>query len=185
MTTRARAVFPALVLAAVVGLAALPGVSQTMAPGQGMMSAPMPGGMPPGGMPTMMGVDQDSMMPMMMMRGMMARRASLMFEHVEGRIAFLKTELKITDAQMPQWNRFADVLRSTAASMNSMHQGMMQSPPPGTLPDRLNLRETMLSSHLEALKSFRAAVEPLYASFSDEQKKTADELMLRPMMGMM
>ena len=30
-----------------------------------------------------------------------------MADHVEGRIAFLKVELKITDAQMPQWNAFA------------------------------------------------------------------------------
>jgi hypothetical protein len=28
--------------------------------------------------------------------------------HVEGRIAFLKTELKITEAQSPQWNQFAE-----------------------------------------------------------------------------
>ena len=30
--------------------------------------------------------------------------------HVEGRIAFLKTELKITDAQMPLWNAVADAI---------------------------------------------------------------------------
>ena len=37
-----------------------------------------------------------------------------MGDHIEGRIAFLKAELKITDAQLPQWNTFADALRSDA-----------------------------------------------------------------------
>jgi hypothetical protein len=46
------------------------------------------------------------------MMGMMG-----MADHVEGRIAYLKAELKITEAQMPQWNAFADALRSNAASM--------------------------------------------------------------------
>ncbi len=43
----------------------------------------------------------------------------------------------------------------------AMHQQMMQAGFPATLPDRLDLREKMLSAHLDALKTFRAAVEPL------------------------
>ena len=34
--------------------------------------------------------------------------------HVEGRLAFLKTELKITDAQLPLWNAVADAVRANA-----------------------------------------------------------------------
>ncbi len=44
--------------------------------------------------------------------GMMSAEAS----HVEGRIAFLKTELRITDAQLPLWNAVADALRDNAKS---------------------------------------------------------------------
>ena len=45
----------------------------------------------------------------------------------------------------------------------------------------------MLSAHLDAVRQIKAAVEPLYASFSDEQKRTADELVspMGMMMGMM
>ncbi|PWC70184.1 hypothetical protein TSH20_07215, partial [Azospirillum sp. TSH20] len=53
----------------------------------------------------------EQMMPMM--RQMMMDQQGgmgLPFEHVEGRIAFLKAELGITDAQAPQWNAFADTL---------------------------------------------------------------------------
>jgi hypothetical protein len=171
MRGRARVVLPAVALAAVIGWAVLPGFAQTMMSPQGMTSAPMPRGMPL--QPGMMGRD-----------GMMMGGGGMMVEHVEGRIAFLKTELKITEAQTAQWERFADALRSTAGSMNGMHQQMMQAGMPATLPARLDLQEKMLLAHLEALKGMRAALDPLYASLSDEQKKIADELMLGPM-GMM
>jgi hypothetical protein len=41
-----------------------------------------------------------------------------------------------------------------------------------------------MAEHLEALGRFKAAVDPLYAALSAEQKKTADELLIGPM-GMM
>ena len=104
--------------------------------------------------------------------------------HVEGRLAFLKTELKITDAQLPLWDAVADVIRANARSMGSMAEGMMGSTQTAALPDRLAAREKMMSAHLEVLRKFKAAIDPLYAAFSDEQKKTADELLMGPM-GMM
>jgi hypothetical protein len=40
-----------------------------------------------------------------MMRMMMGQDGiRMMAKHIEGRLAFLKTELKITDAQLPLWN---------------------------------------------------------------------------------
>src|SRR5919202_1070827 len=39
---------------------------------------------------------------------------------VEGRIAFLKAELKITDAQTPQWNAVADAMRKNDAAMRDL-----------------------------------------------------------------
>jgi LTXXQ motif family protein len=56
----------------------------------------------------------------MMGSGMMG----MMGEHVEGRIAFLRAELKITDAQVPQWNTFADALRANAKRMGEMRNTM-------------------------------------------------------------
>jgi len=132
-----------------------------------------------GGMP-MMGERQMGGMPMM---GSMA-------DHVEGRIAFLKTELKITDAQQPLWNAVGDAMRANAkdmAAMMPMMQSMMQ--PSGTLPEKLAGREKAMTAHLEALRKLKSAIDPLYAALSDEQKKTADQLMVGPMgimgMGMM
>jgi hypothetical protein len=131
-------------------------------------------------------------MPMMgMMRMMMGQDGmggmSMMARHVEGRLAFLKTELKITDAQLPLWNAVADAIRANAKSMSEMMSGaMMGSSHTATLPEKLALREKMMTAHLEALRRLKTAVDPLYAALSDEQKKTADELLMGPMgMGMM
>jgi len=156
--------------------------------GMGMMG---PQGGPPGGgmmgSDMMNGGDMGRMMPMML-GGMMG---GMPFEHIEGRLAFLKTELKITPAQEPQWSTFADTVRSIARSMKDMHEQMMQGGGRGGMmrggaqaasaPARLDHYERMLTTRLEVVRTIKAAFAPLYASLSDEQKKTADELMSGPM----
>jgi hypothetical protein len=115
----------------------------------------------------------------------MAMMGAAMTEHVEGRLAFLKTELKITDAQLPLWNNFAQAVRDNAKTMGSMMQGGMTGMAQAVaLPDKLAMREKMMTAHLEALRKLKAVADPLYAAFTDEQKKAADQLMLSPM-GMM
>ncbi len=130
----------------------------------------------------MMGGGMKDMMSMM--RDMMRMMSGMMAANAESRIAMLKTELKITDAQASQWDRFADALRSAAKSMSDMHQKMMASGMDGTLLARLDRQEAMLSAHLTSVRSLKEALQPLYASFSDEQKKIADGVMIGPM-GMM
>ncbi len=142
-------------------------------------------GSPPATGAMMHGDDMKQMMSMMRdMMTMMSAHSGTMASHVEGRIAALKSELKITDAQAPQWDRFADALRGTAKSMEAMQQQMMKASAPSTLSARLVRQEEMLTTHLAAVKSLRAALEPLYATFSDEQKKVADGIRIGPM-GMM
>jgi hypothetical protein len=145
--------------------------------GMGPAAMGSPGGMYGGGMPGMAG------MPMMGQSGMGG--IGMMAGHVDGRLAFLKTELKITDAQLPLWNAVADAIRSNANSVGTMMTGsMMGAGQTGTLPDRLARREKMMTAYLEALRKFKAAVDPLYAALSPQQKKTADQLLIGPM-GMM
>lgn len=153
-----------------------PEASQVAPPAPAPTPAPMPS---QGGQPGMMGGGMDQMMPMM--RAMMAERDGMMLEHVEDRLAALRTELKITDAQIPQWNHFADTLRSATKTMDGVHQRMVQERMPATLPARLDLDEKMLSARLEALRGIKAALGPLYALLSDEQKTLADQSMLSRM----
>jgi len=143
--------------------------------GPGMMG---PGGQVPPQMP-------GGMMGMMGQGGMMGMMA--MADHVEGRIAFLKTELRITDAQMSQWNAFADALRANAQRMSEMRNEMMQggmsaqSGASVNAPDRLDRMEKMMTAITAAVKSTKSALAPLYAVLTDEQKKMADQLIHEPM----
>ena len=151
---------------------------------QGMMGGPQ--GMIGGNMP---------MANMMQMMGMMGRSGGesgcggmsgmATIDRVEGRIAFLKTELKITDAQSGAWNAFADSLRSNAKSLAEVRASMMppQSPTPRSLIDRLALQEKWLAARLEGTRAIKSALTNLAGTLSDEQKKAADEL-LTPHMGM-
>ncbi|MCC7282469.1 MAG: Spy/CpxP family protein refolding chaperone [Acetobacteraceae bacterium] len=52
---------------------------------------------------------------------------------IEGRIAFLRTELQITEAQTGAWNAFADVLRAEARGMEAMRDRMMGGQMPGRM----------------------------------------------------
>jgi protein CpxP len=106
---------------------------------------------------------------------------------IEGRLAFLKTELKITDAQQKQWETLADTMRqldkARRARFEQIRAQRPQPPAPGAAPparpsalDQLQRRQTMAEQRAQDLKQFVVAFQPLYASLSDDQKKTADEL---------
>ncbi len=106
----------------------------------------------------------------MTMSGMMAGMAG----HVEGRIAFLKAELKITDPQTPLWNAVAAAMREQARVLSPMP--MTGGPMKGTLPERLAAMEKTMAAHTAALHKLKEAVDPLYAALAPEQKKSFDEL---------
>ncbi len=64
----------------------------------------------------------------------------------------------------------------------------MQPPPPAAAqpaaaPEQLERRAALLSAHLEAIRAVAGAVRPLYAALSEEQKRTADELMTEHLRG--
>lgn len=142
--------------------------------GQGPMGGPM-GGMMMG----MMG--QGAMMGGMMMQGGFD-------QHIEGRLAFLKTELAITAEQEGLWSAYADALRQASATMVQHHQEMMQlfqgGTLPQTLPEQLALHQEMMSEGQSVMASLSGALLPLYDALSPQQKKVADELFGGPMMGM-
>jgi len=145
--------------------------------GRGMMGAgPQGGGW-------MMGRGMMHGGPMMMGMGM---GGCMSGQWLDGQLAFLKAELKPTDAQEKQWDEFAKVLRSNAGSMSAMHKEMRNTGNWSKLsaPDRMEKHVEMMAQHLAAAQAMVAASKPFYSSLSDEQKKTFDSLM--PMcMGMM
>jgi len=124
---------------------------------------------------------------MMMGRGMMPMMGMMggpdgMVRHMDGRIAFIKAELKITEAQEAKWNDFAGALRAGAAAMNEAMQPMMKARTTATpLPEQIEQHEKMLSIRLEGLHKAKTALLPLYAVLTEPQRQTADTLFLGPM----
>jgi protein CpxP len=106
-------------------------------------------------------------------------------ERVEARITELKSALKITSAQEPQWNAFADTLRKQAragddrvkARRASMEKGA--KPAPMTAIQRLEQRQAFMKAATASMDEVLASARPLYAALSPEQKKTADDLMAK------
>ena len=136
-----------------------------------------------GGASAMMGGDMTQMSDMMqMMRsGMMPMGIGLAggrpFQHIEGQIAFFKTELKITDAQEPQWNAFADALRANAAHLQQAVAKATEAKGVVAVPEQMERRIALLTALLDTMQSMQSAAKPLYAALTDEQRKVADELM--------
>jgi hypothetical protein len=119
---------------------------------------------------------------------MMGFGSDARLDRIEGRLAFLKTELKITDAQSAAWDGLATTIRTTAEAHNALMQSMMEQMHEGNylempLPERLGLHESHMEGRLQQIKALRASVATLYAVLDDEQKKAADEIVL-PTMGM-
>jgi hypothetical protein len=151
---------------------AQPQIQQGMRPSQGMMGG--------SGMMNMM---SGNMMQMMGSR-LCGMGGMGTIDRVEGRIAFLRTELKITDTQSPAWNAFADTLRTNAKSLGEVRASMSQAGiAPQSLVDRLTLQEKWLAARLEGTRAMKSALTNLAGTLSDDQKKTADQL-LAPHMGM-
>lgn len=106
-------------------------------------------------------------------------------DHIEGRIAFLRAELKITDAQSATWNAVADALRNNARKLGELRASTMSQvgAAPQGLVDRLTLQEKWLAARLEGTREIKSALTNLVGTLSDDQKKMADELIV-PHMGM-
>lgn len=100
--------------------------------------------------------------------------------HVEGRIAYLKAELKITDAQAPQFDRVAQAMRDNAKAMEqAMGQMRGNRDQPRNAVQRLETRAQFAGLRAQADQRFLDAFKPLYTSLSDDQKKAADEMLTR------
>jgi LTXXQ motif family protein len=101
--------------------------------------------------------------------------------HIEGRIAFLKAELKITDAQAPQFEKVAQAMRESAKERaQAFAQFRGDRDKPQTALERLEMRARFDQMRTQQAERFLAAFRPLYQNLSEDQKKAADELLARP-----
>jgi len=92
----------------------------------------------------------------------------------EARLAYLKTELKITKAQEPAWKKFSDEARKQAESMQAARTAMWSGAPANAV-DRMELHNKLMKSRQEQSEKTAAAFKELYAALTPEQKALADQ----------
>jgi len=107
-------------------------------------------------------------------------------ERVEARLAYIKTALKITDGQQPQWDAFAGFLRTQAAEREKRMGEWHARKERGS--ERHEHRRPTAIERMERAQEFHAAAihrlneqleveKPLYAALSSEQKQVADQVL--------
>jgi len=97
-------------------------------------------------------------------------------QFVEGRIAFLKTELKITPAQESQWQQVAAAMRENAKTFDETVTAVRQNRATTDAVQRLELREQFAKARADNTARLIAAFKPLYTSLSPEQQQMANRL---------
>ena len=95
---------------------------------------------------------------------------------VDGRIAFLKAELKITPAQETQWQQVAAAMHENANSLDQAIKAARQDHGSMDAVQRLALREHFAKVRAENDGRLLTAFKPLYASLSPEQQQVANQL---------
>jgi protein CpxP len=95
---------------------------------------------------------------------------------VDGRIAFIKAELKITPAQEAEWQQVATAMRENASALDqaiSARQNRMMN-----AVERLEAREQFAKLRADNDARLLTAFKPLYTSLSPQQQQMADKLVL-------
>jgi hypothetical protein len=96
---------------------------------------------------------------------------------IEGRIAFLRTELQITQEQAQLWDTVANVLRENDRAVRESFAQRPRHDAGTTALDRLERRQKSAELQAASAAKLRNALAPLYAAMSDDQKKNADQLL--------
>jgi hypothetical protein len=177
----ATAVFPAM---------AQQGQQQVPMGQGGMMGQGSPGMMNQGmmgqGMMNMMGPGSCSMMGgmgqgMMGMQGMMnpAMMGMMMGgPAAQGRLAYIKAELGLTDAQTAAWDAYVSAVNARVTAMQGMHTDMMQAMMTGSAIDRLDAQTKAMQGMLDSTQALKPATNALYAVLTDAQRQKADLLLV-------
>lgn len=110
------------------------------------------------------------------MHGRMADRASFdPAAMMEGRLAYLKSALKITDKQDSAWQAFSAKARQQGESMQARRASMPAQDTTLSAPERMALRTAVMKQRLDSMDAMAHALKDLYAVLTPEQKAVADQ----------
>jgi len=97
-------------------------------------------------------------------------------DRVDTRIKTLHDKLGITAAQETSFGAVAQAMRDNAAANAAASEKRREGKGSTTAVEELHSYQEVMETHAQGLQKLIPAFETLYASLSDGQKKTADEL---------
>ena len=97
---------------------------------------------------------------------------------VEGRLAYAKALLGITDSEAAAWKAYEDVSRANVRSLEAAQRAMIDAERTGTVIDRMHAQTAMMQAQLDARKALLPATEALYKALTPEQQDRADAILL-------
>jgi cytochrome c551/c552 len=92
------------------------------------------------------------------------------------RIQALRTQLHITDAQVPQWNAFAQAMRDNATSTDALFRQRATSAATMSALDNMKSYAQVARAYADNTEALATAFEALYGVLADQQKQTIDTL---------
>jgi periplasmic protein CpxP/Spy len=97
-------------------------------------------------------------------------------ERVENRIKELHAQLRITPAEEPQWNEFAQVMRENAREMDQVFMQRAQQYPTMNAVQNMQSYEQISEEHAQRVQKLVPAFQKLYDAMPDQQKRLADQV---------
>ena len=96
--------------------------------------------------------------------------------HTEAQIKQLQDELNITKNQEALWNNLTAVMRDNAKDMDALTKDRAENRKTMNAVEHMKFHSQITENGLNQQKKFLPPFEALYASMSDEQKKTTDTI---------
>ena len=97
-------------------------------------------------------------------------------QRVEAHIRQLHAQLRITSAEQPQWEQFANVMRENARAMDQEFAQRMQQYPTMNALQNMQSYEQIAEAHAQHLQKLVPAFENLYNTMPDQQKQLTDQV---------
>jgi protein CpxP len=97
-------------------------------------------------------------------------------ERVERHIKELHSQLKITPAEEPQWNEFAEVMRANARDMDQAFMQRAQQYAAMNAVQNMQSYEQLAQEHAQHVQKLLPAFQKLYDAMPDQQKRLADQV---------
>jgi hypothetical protein len=96
--------------------------------------------------------------------------------HTEAQIKQLQGALNITDAQKELWSNLTQVMRENAKDMDALTKDRAENTKTMNAVEHMKFHSQITEAYLDQQKKFLPPFEALYASMSDEQKKSTDTI---------